>query len=611
MEYMPGYAGNQLSIDLSTKTSGTSLLSPALVAGFIGAKGFGAKILFDELKPGCDPLSPDNILVLATGPMTGTLIPTSARMVMATKSPLTGIWLDTNCGGFLGPELKAAGYDLVKIYGKAGRPSYIFIHNDQVTIEDASFIWGLDTFQTHKALKARHGEEARVACIGPAGERQVLLAGVISEYRAFGRGGAGAVWGAKNLKAVVVKGDKGIKIHNRDEFMIALREAQNEIALHPDTGGSRPKFGTSSIYSYIRETGVLPVKNFQGGTYPGAEEVDEHALARELYEENRACFACPVACSKYSLVKKGKYQGRYVEGPEYENVWSFGAQCGVGDLGAIVYAEYLADSYGLDSISTGNAVGFAMECYEKGIITKEALGFDCSFGNDEGMISLIHQIGTAEGLGRIFGQGVRRAARFLGHGSERFAMEVKGLELPAYDPRGAFGMGLAYATSDRGACHLRAFPVKTEVLSNLKRIDPYSVEYKAELVKNEQDWFAVIDSLGICLFAVFAWGPNQITDLLAALTGQEAFSSAEKLLKIGERIYNLTRLFNIREGAPADTLPTRLLEEPSTQGPARGQRVPLNEMLAEYYLIRGWERGVPSEGKLQELGLGGYGASAD
>ena len=606
MTKKPGYAGKILTIDLTNRSYNVEDLQTDLIENYLGAKGFGAKILYDELLPKCDPLSPENILMFAAGPLTGTLAPASSRSVIITKSPLTGIWLDSNCGGTFGPELKSAGYDIVKIIGKADTPVYVVINNSEIIIEDCNDLWGLDALTAHTWIKNKHGKDYKVACIGEAGEKQVLMAAVIAEGRAYGRGGPGAVLGSKNLKAIAVTGSNGIDIYDYHEFMIANREAKNEITISPDTGGSRPKYGTSSIYSYIREGGALPIKNFQGGTYPGAEEVDEHLLVKDIYDKDRSCFACPIACSKYSTVKTGKYKGKFVEGPEFENVWSFGAQCGNSDMGAVVYAEYLCDYYGIDSISAGNTIGFAMECCEKGLINKEQIGFECSFGNDEAIINLIHLIGKKEGFGEVLGQGVRLASQSIGKESEHFAMHVKGLELPAYDPRGAFGMGLAYATSDRGGCHLSAFPVKTELLSSNQRIDPLSTEFKAELVKNEQDWFSVIDSLGICLFAIFALGPNQITDLLHSLTGQSNFSLAERLIKIGERINNLTRLFNLREGITSsdDNLPPRLLNDALQEGPSKGQTVPLEEMLMEYYLIRGWDKnGTPTAGKLQQLEL--------
>jgi aldehyde:ferredoxin oxidoreductase len=606
MAKTPGYGGYVLNLDFNTGAAEIVDLPQDLKENYLGGKGFGARILYDELPAQCDPLSPDNILVLATGAFTGTLVPTGCRAVITTKSPLTGAWLDSNCGGTFGAEMKMAGFDLIKIKSRAEKPVYLYINNHRVTVEDAGEIWGLDTFSTHNWLKKKHGEKCKVACIGPAGEKLVPIAGVQAEGRSFGRGGAGAVFGSKNLKAIVVTGDQSIEIADYAEFLRENKEAYNEVAISSDTGGSRPKYGTSAIYSFIKEAGVLPIKNFQGGSYPGMEKVDEHALLEELYEKNRACFACPIGCSKYSRVKKGPYEGKFVEGPEYEDVWGFGAQCGNSELGSIAYAEYLCDYYGIDAVTVGNAIGFLMECFEKGIVTKDEIGFQVSFGDHQAIIRLVHLIGKKEGIGRIIGQGVRKAAAQFGGGSERFAMHVKGLELPAYDPRGAYGMGLAFATSDRGGCHLRAWPVGEEVLNTSGRIDPYAIEFKAELVKADQDWLAVIDSLGLCMFSTFALGPNQVTDLLYALTGEKAFSSTRKLMKIGERIYNLTRLFNIREGLTRqdDSLPPRLLEEPLNEGPAKGNVVPLQEMLNEYYLVRNWdEEGKPEPAKLKQLGL--------
>lgn len=610
MTKIPGYAGYILAVDLTTLKHEIKDLPKELAENYIGGKGFGVKILYDELSAGCDPLSPENMIVLATGPLTGTLVPSGCRCVIATKSPLTGIWLDSNCGGTFGTELKMAGYDIITITGKAEKPVYILIENHKVQILDAGEIWGRDTFTTCQWLKSKHGEECKVACIGEAGEKLVPIAGVLAEARSFGRGGAGAVFGSKNLKAIVLIGNQDIEIYDYTEFVRECKEAYNEISINGDTGGGRPKYGTNVIYSFIKEAGVLPIKNFQGGEYPGMDDIDEHALAADIYEENRACFACPIACSKYSLVKKGYYKDCFVEGPEYENVWAFGAQCGNSDLGAIVCSEYLCDYYGLDAVSVGNAIGFLMECYEKSIITKENIGFEANFGNHRAIIQIIHLIGQNRGIGSIIGQGVKKASEIIGGESNRFAMHVKGLELPAYDPRAAIGMGLAYATSDRGACHLRAWTVESEVLNHMGRLDPFAVEFKAELVKNDQDWISVIDSLGICLFSSFALGHNQITDLLYALTGIGTFSSTKKLMMIGERIYNLTRLFNIREGISRkdDTLPERLLSETLSDAPAKGVRGPLKvlleEMLDEYYLIRDWDHnGKPTKRLLKELDL--------
>lgn len=601
-----GYAGYMAYLDLTDWSYELFDIPLSLIECYLGGKGFAAKILYDELPVGCDPLSEDNIIILACGPLTGTLAPTGCRSILATKSPLTGIWLDSNCGGTFGPTMKSAGLDLIAIRGCSKVPVNIVIEDKKIEFINATHLWGLDTFATTKRLKKEHGSDCKVACIGIAGERMVALAGVQAEGRSFGRGGGGAVFGSKKLKALVVKGAGEIEIAMYDDFIRECLESYNEIVINPDTGGQRPKYGTSGIYTFIRSAGVLPVKNFQGGIYPGIEETDEVRLMEELFEENRSCFACPIACSKYSKVKSGPYKDKYVEGPEYENFWSFGAQCGNNELGSIAYAEYLCDYYGLDAISVGNVAGFVMESFEKGLVSADDLGFDAAFGDHRAVINIIHLIGKKEGLGSILGKGVRVTSKYFGGESYNFAMHVKGMELPAYDPRGALGMGLAYATSDRGGCHLRAYPVASEVLAHKGRLDPLSTEFKAELVKAEQDWFNIVNATGLCLFSIFALSQNQITGLVYSLTGLDSFSTAKKLITIGERISNLIRLFNIREGIThlEDTLPLRLLNEPHKSGPAKGITVNLQEMLDEYYLIRGWNKeGIPSDEKLIKLGI--------
>ena len=412
--------------------------------------------------------------------------------------------------------------------------------------------------------------------------------------------------GSKNLKAIVLRGQGSVSIARYEEFLLANKEALNEISINPDIGGSRPKYGTNNILSAMVMLGIHPVRNFQGMRWEGIEQLNEDILADKYYKKHKACFSCPIRCSKVSRVDSGKYRGSVVEGPEYENVWSFGAQCGNADPGAVIEAERLCDVYGLDSVSTGNAIGFAMECYERGLINGQQVGFSLTFGDDDAMIRMVHLIGKNEGFGRILGQGVKKAAELIGGNSADFAMHVKGMELPAYDPRAVYGMGLAYATSDRGGCHLRAWTVGDETLQTKGRLDPLGTEYKADLVKSRQDWTAVVDSIGLCLFATSALTPRQIALLLYGLTGLTELESGDTLNTIGERIYNLTRLFNIREGLgkTEDSLPARLLNEPLPDGPAKGHTVDLAPMLAEYYFIRGWdEQGVPAEEKLVSLGL--------
>ena len=600
-----GYSGRVLEIDLTENKTQTLPLDLPLATKYLGGKGIAARYLFDHLSKGCDPLSPENILVFATGPLTGTLFPGSGRCIVSTKSPATGYWLDANCGGSFGPELKMAGYDAVVIRGRASQPVFVAIDGDRVTLQEAKHLWGKDTFSTHQEIRKRYGEEFRIACIGEAGEKRARIANIISEARAFGRGGAGAVMGSKNMKAIAVRGHRPITIARPETFMKVCREAFNEIAIHPDSGGGRQKYGTNTILSCMNEAGVHPVRNFQKGIFEGRTTVHEDGI-QKFYVRNKACYGCPISCSKISEVKGGKYKGAFVEGPEYENVWSFGAQCENKDIASIIQAEYLCDYYGIDAISTGNTIGFLMECVEKGLLKESEMGFPLRFGDDEGMIKAVHLIGKREGPGLPWGEGVKRIAKELGGGADDFAMHVKGLEMPAYDPRGSTGIGLAYATSDRGGCHLRAWPIGAELLSAEERIDPFSIEFKAELVKSQQDLFTILNSSVICLFTIFPLSFRQIVQSLHAVTGIESFSSHEEVLQIGERTNNLVRLFNLREGLTRaeDTLPKRVLKESLKEGPARGRVVDLETMLNEYYFVRGWdEDGVPKREIVERLEL--------
>ncbi len=408
--------------------------------------------------------------------------------------------------------------------------------------------------------------------------------------------------GSKNLKAIAVRGNGSIPLFDSDIFMKTCRESFNELANNPDTGGGRQKYGTNVILSLMDEVGLHPVRNFQKGKFDGAASVNESAIEAH-YVRNKACFGCPIYCSKIAEVREGKYKGSFTEGPEYENVWSFGANCENVDVGAIIEAEYLCDYYGLDAITTGNVIGFLMECVEKGLLKESDIGFPMAFGNDESIINAIHRIGKGEGPGKLWGQGVKKLSEQI-EGAQDLAMHVKGLELPAYDPRGSAGMALAYATSDRGGCHLRSWPIGDELLATEGRMDLVSLEFKAELVKTQQDLFCMVNCSGMCLFATFAVNLKQITPFLHAATGLEVFSSSEEVMKIGERVNNLVRLFNIREGLTRDldTLPNRFFSEPLKEGPSRNHVVELDQLMEEYYVVRGWdEDGVPGGEKLKEL----------
>jgi aldehyde:ferredoxin oxidoreductase len=600
-----GYAGRILEVDLTDGKVKRIPLDRDLASKYIGGKGFAARLLYDHLPQGGDPFDAENLLVFAAGPLTGTLVPGSGRCIVSTKSPATGFWLDANCGGSFGPEMKMAGIDAIIIKGKAPSPVMLVVDDEEVHLKDASDLWRKDTFSTHQWIKNKFGEEFRVACIGEAGEKKVRFASIISEARAFGRGGAGAVMGSKNLKAIAIRGHHPITIAHPEYFMKVCREAFNEIAIHPDSGGGRQKYGTNTILSCMNETGVHPVRNFQKGVFRRHSTLNEDDI-REFYVRNKACYGCPIYCSKISEVKSGKYKGAFVEGPEYENVWSFGAHCENADIPSIIQAEYLCDLYGLDAISTGNVIGFLMECMEKEVLEESDIGFPLRFGDDEGIIRVIHLIGRREGPGLLWGEGVKRIAKEVGKGSESFAIHVKGLEMPAYDPRGSTGIALAYATSDRGACHLRSWPIGAELLSAEERIDPFSIEFKAEFVKSQQDLFTVINSSVTCLFTSFSLSLRHIVQFLHSLTGIESFASSEEALQSGERINNLVRLFNLREGLTKgdDILPKRFLTEPLKEGPIRGRVVDLETMLKEYYFVRGWdEEGVPKLETLKKLGL--------
>jgi len=602
---LSGYAGKILEIDLAQGKAKQTSLDLDLALKYIGGKGFAARWLLDRMPSESDPFGPDNILIFATGPLTGTLVPGSGRCIASCKSPATGYWLDANCGGSFGPEMKMAGYDAIILRGAASQPVMVVVDNENIEIRDAGELWGRDTFTTHQWIKSHFGEEFRAACIGEAGEKRVRYANIISEARAFGRGGAGAVMGSKNLKAIAIRGHSPITIADPERFMRICREAFNEMAIHPDSGGGRQKYGTNTILSCMNEAGVHPVRNFQKGVFQGRSIVNEEAI-QEFYVRNKACYGCPIYCSKISEVKAGKYKGTFVEGPEYENVWSFGAQCENADIPSIIQAEYLCDLYGLDAISTGNVIGFLMECVEKEVLEEPDVGFPLRFGDDEGIIRAIHLIGRREGSGILWGEGVKRMAKVIGKDSESFAMHVKGLEMPAYDPRGSTGIALAYATSDRGACHLRSWPIGAELLSAEERIDPFSMEFKAEFVKSQQDLFTVINSSVTCLFSIFSLSLRHIVQFLHSVTGIESFSSAEDVLGIGERTNNLVRLFNLREGLTRkeDSLPNRFLTERLKEGPSRGRVVDLETMLKEYYFVRGWdEEGRPNSERLKKLKL--------
>jgi len=600
-----GYIGKILRVDLTERRISTEKLDAEIAKKFIGGKGLGAKILYDSLKLGTDPLSPENILIFASGPLTATLAPTSARWAVVTKSPLTNIFLDCQVGGYFGAAMKLAGFDCIIMEGKADSPVYLWVHDGNAEILNAGDLWGKGCFETENTLKKRLGESAHVASIGPAGENLVRYACIsVDKYRQAGRGGAGAVMGSKNLKAVAVR-SASYKIEYADPegFREAAKKALKVIRENSFIP-LRRKYGTPIWVAPVNKAALLPTRNFRTGVFEKAENISGETMRDKIVVKDGTCYNCIIQCWKYTHVESGKYKVDELAGPEYESIALLGSDCGVGSIEAVAHASMLCDDLGLDTISTGNSIAFAMECYERGLLTVEDTdGLELKFGNADAEIEMVKKIAYRKGLGNLLAEGVRRASKKIGDGSERFAMHVKGLEIPGYDPRGAFGMALAYATSDRGACHQRAWTVRAEIEGKLE--PRFSTKGRARFVKETQDERAMCFSLVLCDFA-----PLEVKHFVELLNKATGFNfTVEDYLKTGERIWNLTRLFNVREGITRkdDTLPPRFMEEPLPEGATKGQVVTkemLDEMLDEYYALRGWDKnGVPTEEKLKELGL--------
>jgi aldehyde:ferredoxin oxidoreductase len=588
--------GRILRIDLSEKKISSQPLTNERAELFLGGRGLGAEILFRELQNGIDPLSPENKLIFATGPLTGTGAPTSGRYSVTTRSPLTGTIFDSNSGGHFGVQLKRSGWDAVVLDGRADRPSYIWIHDDATEIRNADHVWGLDTHATEDTVKSETHKDAKVACIGPAGERQVLISSIINDkHRAAGRGGVGAVMGSKNLKAIAVLGNREPTIANKEEFAVAARMSLEAISKNPVTKDSLPNYGTAVLVNIMNEIGALPTFNFQRGYYEDADAISGETIRERLLEKRVACDACTIACGRATKIPGSDRQG---EGPEYETVWAFGAACGVRDLEGIAEANYLCNEYGLDTISTGSTIACAMELSASGHLSGGP-----RFGDAEAMVNCVRLIGERSGIGNELAEGSLRLARR--HGHPECSMSVKGLEMPGYDPRGIQGMGLAFATSNRGACHLRGYMISAEVLGNPCLVDRFKTDGKASLTILLQDISAATDSMVLCRFSQFAMNPGHYAHLLQTATGVPF--TAMDLISIGERIYNLERIFNARDGFSRkdDSLPMRLLETPLPEGHSKNTTVALDLMLDEYYRLRGWTAdGVPTTSTLSEVKLG-------
>ena len=589
---MDGWNGKVLEIDLTTLTHKTYPLDMEMARQFIGGRGLGARLLWDLVGPDVDPLAPENVLIFTNGPLTATGYQTSNRFSVSTKSPLTGTVLDANSGGFWGMQFKKTGYDVVIIRGKASTPIWIELKSDETLFHDATELWGMGVFTVTKKL-GQNNSKRNVLCIGPAGENLCRIAAIMNDReRSLARGGPGAVMGSKNLKAIVVEGSARPEIDDKDRFKFMLYETRKLLAANPLTSQALPEFGTVVLMNIMNDIGALATRNHQMTQFEGAEAVSGEELTEKYLVKNAACWACPIACTRVS--KTEKVEG---EGPEFETTWAFGPQCGVDDLPAIIEANSLCNDLGLDTISAGSTIACAMELSEKGYIDS-----DLRFGRADLLARCVEDMAYRRDLGADMADGSLRMATKYGH--PELSMSVKGLEMPAYDPRGMQGQGLLYATSNRGGCHMRGNMVGLEVLGLPKLIDRFQVQGKSSFVILHQNISAAIDSLVVCKFTNMGVSEEYFARVLSAVTGIQ-FATGD-LIKVGERVWNLERLYNLREGFTSkdDLLPPRLLQEAPIDGPSKGWVVHLEPMLVEYYRTRGWdENGEPKKRKLEELEL--------
>ena len=590
---MQGWTGKILDISLTDGSIETIPLDMEMARLFLGGRGLGARLLWDLVGPEVSPLSPENVLIFTTGPITATGSQTSNRFNVSTKSPLTDTILHANSGGWWGMQFKRTGYDALIVRGKSKTPVMIEIKPEGVELKEAGHLWGKGVFETTEAL-GQSRNQRNVLCIGPAGENQVRIAAIMNDKeRALARGGPGAVMGSKNLKAIVVEGKEKNQPADQELFKFMLYETGKLLKASPLTSQGLPEFGTAVVMNVVNEIGALPTRNFQQSQFEGADKISGEAITDSILVKNQACWACPITCTRITKTDSGK-EG---EGPEFESAWAFGAQCGIDDLDTITEANYLCNDMGLDTISMGNTIGCAMELAEKGLIANEF-----GFGQAGKLLDLISDTAYRRGLGAEMAEGSYRMAEK--HGAPELSMSVKKLEMPAYDPRGMQGQGLVFATGNRGACHETGNMLGPEVLALPRLIDRFATQGKAGIVSVHQNSAAVIDSLVYCKFTNMAVAEEFFARTLSAVTGEHF--TADDLMMVGERVWTLERLYNLREGFTKkdDTLPDRMLSEPVPDGPSKGFTVKLAPMLEEYYAFRGWDQnGVPKPEKLKELSL--------
>lgn len=596
---MFGYVGKILRVDLSAGSWKVEDLDIDMAKKFIGGRGLGTKLYMDEVSPQIDALSPENKLLIATGPMTGTKTPTGGRYMVVTKSPLTGTIASSNSGGYWGPELKFAGYDLIILEGKAEKPVYLMIEDDKIEIRDAAHLWGKVVSETTSILEKETPEKSRILTIGPAGEKLSCMAAVMNDLsRAAGRSGVGAVMGSKNLKAIVVRGTGAVEVADEEALKQVVKDCTQKIKDNGVTGQGLPTYGTAVLVNIINENGVFPTNNFQQSQFSLAEETSGETLTEKYLVKKDPCYRCPIACGRYCKVDD--IEGG---GPEYETIWAFGGDCGVSDMGAVIKANFWCNEMGLDTISAGATIAAAMELYQKGYVKDEELdGLSLEFGNAEAVVEWTKRMGLREGFGDKMADGSYRLTD--GYGVPELSMTVKKQELPAYDPRGIQGQGLQYATSNRGGCHVRGYLISPEILGLPVKLDRFTLEGKASWVKTYQDLTAYIDASGLCLFTSFAMAAGDYAAIINPILGTQW--TAEDVLAAGERIWNLERLYNLAAGIDPsqDTLPKRLLKDPIVSGPSEGNVARLSELLPEYYALRGWGTdGIPTQERKEKLGL--------
>jgi aldehyde:ferredoxin oxidoreductase len=603
-----GYVGQLLRVNLTTKRISTEPLREDWARDYVGGAGYSARLLYDEIPAKADPLGPQNKLFFMTGPVNGTMISAASRATACAKSPLTGTFFHSIFGGYWGPELKFAGYDGVIIEGKAEQPVYLWIDDGRVEIRDASHLWGKNPFKAQEVIRQEVGDDQiHVATIGEAGENGVAYAIILLDIRAAGRGGMGAVMGSKNLKAIAVRGTGSVSVPDVQKVQALTLKLNEVVATNPAVKGLSD-YGTPRNVLSMNAAGILPTRNWQTEMFEGAEGISGETMKEQVVKGHRACFACSINCTKYSVVPAGKYKS-IINGPDYETVYGFGSICGVDDIKAVCKVDEVCDEYGLDLIQASMSVAWAMECYEKGIFTKaDTGGLDLSWGNADAMIHLTEMIGKREGLGALLAKGTREAAKIVGKGSDRFVISNKGMDWPGHSCRPWPATAVGYATGPRGGSHhdMRPTPEKSGL------VDRKVLEGKGAVAAEVNHWLILADSAVVCHLGEPIWGPLKITqnlvDALNVVTGWSL--DYDQARTIAERQWNMIRCFAAREGFTRDDdrLPIRFMEEPVPEGPMKGSVISketLEGLKDQYYDYRGWDKttGNPSKAKLAELGM--------